>query len=451
MNRTLPVVLGGACSSIDAAALCVAFSGGPDSTALLHALAQLPTARERGLRAVHVDHGLRPESAAWAQRCAELCKSLEVPLSVVRVQVDDSRGEGIEAAARRARYAAFAGNLRAGEWLVLAHHRDDQIETVLLKLLRGAGPDGLGGMRALRPFAHGLLWRPLLETPRETLHSYLKEKKIGVIEDPANSDPRFARNMLRHELLPLLVQRWPHAPAAILHTARLCRSAADHLAGEAESSLPALRRADDTLDSRAWLALPEALRAPTLDAWLHARGLPAPPDASRAELIRQATQAAGDRVPVITWSDAEVRVWDGRLHAMSPLAPLPEHWQAAWDGGAPLALPDGCGSLLPGSPGDTRESADGTRLDPPLSVRLRRGGERIKPAGDAHTRELRDLFQRARMPPWLRTRCPLLFEGDELIAVADLWTSDRGRAIFDAHGVRPHWLCPTKTGPLPRL
>ncbi|MGH8182384.1 MAG: tRNA lysidine(34) synthetase TilS [Rhodanobacteraceae bacterium] len=423
-------------------ALCVAFSGGPDSTALLHALAQLPEARKRGLHALHVDHGLHADSAAWARHCADFCAALGVSLTTLRVTVADRHGEGTEAAARRARYTAFTENLRDGEWLALAHHRDDQVETVLLKLLRGAGPEGLGGMRALRPLAHGFLWRPLLETSRETLHNYLKNNMINVIEDPANADPRFARNILRHEVLPLLAWHWPHASASILHSARLCRGAADYVASAADSNLDALQRYGDTLDAQVWLALPEALRAPVLDAWLHARGLPAPPDASRTELARQAARAAKDRVPVIAWPGAEVRVWDRRLHAMPPLALLPEHWQVLWDGRAPLTLPADCGTLMLKAADATSAPATGARINPPLTIRLRRGGECIRPAGDAHTRELRDLFQQARIAPWLRARCPLIFERDALIAVADLWLSDRGSAAFDAIGARPCWQRP---------
>jgi len=417
-------------------ALCVAFSGGPDSTALLHALAQLPEARARGLRALHVDHGLQADSAAWAKRCTDFCESLDVPLTTIRVQVDDARGEGLEAAARRARYAAFAANLGEGEWLVLGHHRDDQLETVLLKLLRGAGPEGLGGMRALRPFARGRLWRPLLETPRARLREYLAENALPSIDDPANADPRFARNVLRREILPRMAAHWPHAEGSILHSAQLCRAAADYIDGAAQAALAALRRDADTLGATGWLALPEALRAPVLDAWLRAKGLPAPPDASRAELAKQAANALEDSMPVVAWPGAEVRIWDGRLHAMPPLASPPGDWHAKWNG-APLALPRHCGELRL----EAMDSASAP-LDPPLTVRFRRGGERIKPAADPHTRELRDLFQQARMPPWMRVRCPLIYENDELIAVADLWISGRGKAILDERDARPHWARP---------
>lgn len=419
-------------------ALCVAFSGGPDSTALLHALAQLPAARALGLRAIHIDHALHADSAHWARHCATFCKSLDVPLTTVRVQVDDVAREGVEAAARRARYAAFAANLRAGESLVLAHHRDDQIETVLLKLLRGAGPEGLGGMRALRPFGAGTLWRPLLETPRKTICNYLTTNELSTINDPANGDPRFTRNWLRHELLPRIRQHNPAADGAILHAAQLCRVAADYIDDASTAACAALVRDDGTLDAAGWLALPAALRAPVLDAWLHARGHSAPPDAARAELERQVAHAARDRVPRVAWRGIEVRFWDGRLHAMPPLPEPPGDWRALWDG-TPLALPPGCGSLTLAAR-DGMPAAGESKLTPPWVVTFRCGGERIRPAGSTHTRELRDLFQQAHMPPWLRARCPLIHAGDTLVAVADRWVSAQGQALFDHARAQPHWM-----------
>jgi tRNA(Ile)-lysidine synthase len=418
-------------------ALCVAYSGGPDSTGLLHALAQLPEARERGLRAIHVDHGLHPDSAAWAKHCADFCAALELPLTSVRVEVDTGRGEGIEAAARHARRKAFADDLGENEWLLLAHHRDDQVETVLLKLLRGAGPEGLGGMRERRPFARGILWRPLLETNRDVLLNYLIENELSSIQDPANDDPGFARNSVRHVLLPTIAEHWLNADTSILHAARLCRDTADYIWGEADTALAGLWRDAGTLDASGWLALPDALRAPALDSWLRARSCTVPPDASRAELERQAAQAGGDRVPLVAWPGTEVRVWDGRLHATPPLAMPPEDWQAQWTG-AVLELPADCGSLLL-----EPEHAASTRLPRPLSVRFRHGGECIKPHDDPHTRELRNLFQQARIEPWLRERCPLIYEHDELIAIADLWINEHAQQLFGHLHAKPRWLRPT--------
>ncbi|MGH8216713.1 MAG: tRNA lysidine(34) synthetase TilS [Rhodanobacteraceae bacterium] len=421
-------------------ALAVAFSGGVDSTALLHALSRVPEARECGLRALHVDHGLHPDSADWAAHCARFCETLGVPFVSLRCAVDSASGEGIEAAARRARYEAFAQSLQEGEWLALAQHRDDQIETVLLKLLRGAGPEGLGGMRPTRPLGPGVLWRPLLETSRDELSNYLIANELEGLNDPANRDPRFARNLLRHEILPAITRHWPHAGAAILHSARLCRAASEYLARGAEGAFAQLRRDDRTMDADAWRALPEALRAPVLDRWLRQQSLPAPADGQRRELERQVGAAAEDAVPCVSWHGAEVRVWDGRLHASPPLPPLPGDWHSEWDGGI-LLLPEGCGTLV-AEAADYAEPSSTPVFDPPLEVRLRRGGERIKPDGDPHTRELRALFQQARIPPWFRSRCPLIYNGDDLIAVGDWWISESGRALFAAHGVQTRWRWP---------
>jgi tRNA(Ile)-lysidine synthase len=418
-----------ALASMPPAALCVAFSGGPDSSVLLHVLAQLPEARARGLRALHVDHGLHADSAAWARHCERFCATLAVPCEVLRVQVDGGTGRGVEAAARDARYTALAMQLRDGEYLLLGHHRDDQAETVLLKLLRGAGPEGLGGMRALRPFGRGQLWRPLLALSRRQLRDYVAAQQLDCIDDPSNRDTRLARNQLRHEILPRLAQFWPQAVDSILHSAALCRAAADALQAQWLAAFDALHDpASGSLDARGWLALAPALRGPLLDHWLHARGLSAPTSAQRRQIERQCGARAG-QLPCIRWTGTELHIWKGRLWALPPERVVDAGWQVPWYG-EPLVLPDG---------GELQLAVAGARLAKPLHVRLRRGGERIKPDGDAHTRELRDLFQQSLLPPWQRHACPLLYAGDELVAVADRWTSARGTAIFRHAGALPRW------------
>lgn len=410
----------------DTGALCVAYSGGPDSTALLHALATLPQAQARGLRALHIDHGLHADSHTWAEHCRQLAAQWHVPCLVMRVEVDHARGYGLEAAAREARYRAFALSLRDHEYLLLGHHRDDQAETVLLKLLRGAGPDGLGGMRAQRPLGRGTLWRPLLEAPREWLREHVDRHGLPCIDDPSNADHRLSRNFLRHDILPRLSQHWPQAVESIVHAASLSRAAADALAQQwraAQHEL--LDPATGSLDRDGWLALPPALRHPLLDDWLHARGLPAPTTAQREQIERQC-QARDGQLPCIRWSGAELHVWKGRLWALPPQPSIDPLWQSAWHG-EPMALPDG-GSLRLDPPGQLAE---------PLTVRLRRGGEQLRPNGHAHTRELRDLFQQGSMPPWRRLACPLLYAGDELIGVADRWFTARGLSLLGA--ARPLW------------
>ena len=416
-------------------ALCVAFSGGADSAALLDALTRSVQARQRGLRAVHVDHGLHPHSPRWAEQARAFCAAREVPLIVLPVTVRPC-GEGPEAAARRARLSAFAAMLDTGEQLLLAHHRDDQVETVLLKLLRGAGPEGLGGMRARRPLGRGTLWRPLLELPRAVLRRYADAHALAVVEDPSNADPHYARNRLRLEILPRLRESWPQADRSITHAARLCRDADTALRAQWQGAYPALVSADGTsLDAAGWLALPAAVRHPLLDHWLHRHGLPAPSSTQREELERQQRSAQIDRVPCLSWGMARLSLWQGRWWLRRARAPVAPDWQCTWHG-EPLALPLGGELTLVATAGQT------PRLARPLRITLRRGGERLRPAGDAHTRELRDLFQAAAMPPWQRAACPLIHEDEHLIAVADRWLSARAVALLDAIGARLRWTPP---------
>ncbi|MGH8213854.1 MAG: tRNA lysidine(34) synthetase TilS [Rhodanobacteraceae bacterium] len=420
---------------------CVAYSGGVDSTALLHALAQLPQARERRLRALHVDHGLHQDSVRWAEHCQRFCDAIGMPIEIIRVEVTHERGEGLEAAARRSRHAAFASAIQPGEWLALAHHRDDQIETVLLKLLRGAGPHGLGGMRELRALGAGMLWRPLLELPHAALLEYAAEHRLPFIDDPSNADTRLSRNYLRAEIIPKLLLHWPHAAESMAHSAALCREAASFLDAEAETALARLRNESGALDAQGWSALPGALCALVLERWLHEQGLSAPPAARCEELRRQTGQAREDREPCIVWPNGEIHLWRGALHAMPPRQEIPPDWETQWSG-APLELPGGAGTLILHT---SREADSGFApcLPGQLCVRFRLGGERIKPAGDAHTRELRDLFQRAGIPPWQRGRIPLVFDDEELIAAGDLWISSVGKALFDGSRVRLQWLKPS--------
>ncbi|TCV91265.1 tRNA(Ile)-lysidine synthase [Luteibacter rhizovicinus] len=425
MTHALVDHLAAALTAMEPAPLLVAYSGGPDSSALLHALASLTDAPP--LRALHIDHGLQADSAAWAAHCSRFCTSIDVPFERVRVSVDLTRGEGVESAARRARYGAFATAMRPGERIALAHHRDDQVETVLLKLLRGAGPEGLAGMRSLRPFGTGALWRPLLDLPRAVLLDYAGVNELRTIHDPSNDDPRMARNFLRASIVPTLARHWPQTAASLTHSAGLCADAADFLRTQWLGELDRLRARDGTLDAIGWLELHPALRVPLLDHWLHDAGLTAPTTGQREALERQIREAGVERLPCVAWGGTEVRVWRSRLWAMPRQRPVDASWEASWSG-EPLPLPGG----------GTLRLTTGT-LAQPLTVRVRRGGERLKPDGDRHTRDLRDLFQQGAMPPWLRPRCPLIYAGQTLVAIADRWTSEAGETLFAASGGRPSW------------
>lgn len=431
MTATLPARLDAAWTRAGDPPVCVAFSGGPDSTALLHALATLRHDGRR-LRAIHVDHGLHADSAAWAKACTAFCATLDLPLDIARVTVT-AAGEGLEAAARQARLDAFAASLAPGEWLATAHHRDDQAETVLLKLLRGAGPHGLGGMRERRPLGRGQLWRPLLDTPREALAAHAGAHGLAVIHDPANSDPRIARSFLRQDILPRLARHWPQAASSLVHVARLQRDQADFLDQRARALLDALTAADGSLHAAGWAAAHPALRGRALEIWLHARGLHAPTVAQREELERQVRESAADRVPCVAWPGAEVRLWRGHLHAMPPLPRAPRSWTAWWRGEG-LDLPAGALHWSQHGQGGTA---------PPLQVRIDVPGLRFQPHGDRHHRRLGDLFQQSGVPPWQRRFCPVLYDADNtLLGVADLWATAAGEALFSRCRMRPSWTPP---------
>ncbi len=408
--------------------LCVAFSGGLDSSVLLHRLAASPLARSRNLRALHVDHDLHADSARWAEHCAAFAQALEVPIDIAGITVHRDAGTGLEDAARRARYAAFAERLRDREILALAHHRDDQVETVLLKLLRGAGPEGLGGMRAMRPFAQGVLWRPLLDTPRSTLSEYAAATGLSWLDDPSNAELHLRRNFLRHEIVTRLTSRWPDAPAAIAHSAAWMRDASEFIGGAAQRAFEEIRGADpSTLHWQAWLDLPNALRDTVLRLWLRELHLPAPAFFHVAELEKQLRGAASDRAPCVRWPGCEIRRYRDAIFAMTPRSDIGD-WQLAWNGGE-LALPTGESIAV---------IADGSALTwtHTLQVRNRRGGERLKPAGHAHHRELRLLLQESAIPPWRRAHIPLIFADGELIAVGDLFANDAARAWLDENRAR---------------
>ncbi|RYD14043.1 MAG: tRNA lysidine(34) synthetase TilS [Lysobacteraceae bacterium] len=414
------------------APLLVAFSGGLDSHVLLHALAASPVAVARGLRAVYIDHGLQDDSAQWAERCLGYAGALGVELLVCEVDVVRRSGLGLEASARRARYAKIETLLGDGEVVALAHHRDDQAETVLMKLLRGAGPEGIGAMRPLRRLGRGWAWRPLLGMPRAALREYAEHYGLGWINDPSNADQTIDRNYLRMQVLPRIVRRWPEAESSIAQSAAWARAASEFIEVEAERALARIQGLDPTtLDFRAWLALPAALRDPVLRRWLRALELPEPTHYQAAELVRQLGEAAEDRQPCVRWPGTELRRYRELLHALAPLQFPPLDWVAEFDGG-PLALPLDLGTL--------RLAGLAHPLHVPLHVRFRRGGESLRLASGGHARELRDLFQEAGIPPWQRGRLPLLFDDDDvLVAVADLWRSEEAAHALGGADVRIEW------------
>lgn len=423
---SVPEPLAAALQDAPPGALCVGYSGGVDSTVLLHALAS--TGRE--VRALHIDHGLQAASSDWAEHCRAFCGALGVGITVLRVHVDRIAALGLEGAARAARHAAFAAELGEDETLALAHHRDDQAETVLLRLLHGAGIEGLAGMRRLRPFARGRLWRPWLGVAREELVSYARRHGLAWVEDPSNaSAAHAARNHLRHNVMPALQARWPDAARRIAAAAARVAEEADLLDALARSTLDTLHDAQaGTLELAGTRALPTALRRAVLGRWLDAHGLPRPPPGAWNEL-NDLLEAREDAAPLWRWNGAEVRRYRDALYAMRPLREASTSWSMEWTGSAALELPEGFGRLELDPP---------AVLVPPLRVQPRRGGERLAQPGVR--RELRTLLQDLGLPPWQRERLPLLLDADgTVVAAGDLALAPAFAARLAAHGTRLRW------------
>jgi tRNA(Ile)-lysidine synthase len=345
--------------------------------------------------AIHVHHGLSPSADRWAAFCRRLCKRLGVPLTVKKVTVA-KRGDGLEAAARKARYAVFR-EIRA-DLIALAHNRDDQAETVLMNLLRGAGPRGARGMLS-KSSSHGKTFlRPLLDVPREDIVAYAREHALEWIEDESNADESLTRNFIRHRLGPLLEQKYPRWKESLARAAR-------HFARREAGAEALLRK------------------------FLQGRGLRAPSEAKLVEMLKQLT-SAGHKT-LIEHDGARLRVYRGRILEDRPGRALKP---VLWKGQRRLALP-----ALGGELRFRAARGKGFSKDLVLQVRLRRGGERLQPDARRPRRTLKNLFQEAGVPPWERDRLPLLVSGEDVVWVPGLGVDVRYRAAKNAPGVLPEW------------
>ena len=416
--------------------LCVGVSGGRDSVVLLHALSRLAPSFEVPIRlsAEHVYHGLSPNADAWADFCADFCQRCGVPLEIVRVDVPRDSGEGLEAAARRMRHGVFAA--RAADWLALAHHRDDQAETVLLNLLRGAGIAGAAGMSPERPQARGpALIRPLLDVPRSAIEAYADTQGLRWIDDESNADVHFRRNFLRREIIPRLEEKFPG-------TQRSLARAAGHFAEGAEllNELAAIDRVAvltpaGRLGLAAFNALPAA-RARNLlrHEWLGA-GFRAPDTRWIDEARHQLASTDALSETCLKTPEGELRVYRGEIYVARHRPDTSDavvHWRGEdelpWAGGrVRFVVVDGGGirrTLL--------ESGE-------VFIRARQGGERLQAHPARPRRSLRNLLQEASIPAWERNYLPYLWCGDRLAWVAGLGVDVKFACAAGEAGVLPVW------------
>ncbi|MEO5765502.1 MAG: tRNA lysidine(34) synthetase TilS [Casimicrobiaceae bacterium] len=413
----------------------VALSGGRDSVALLDALAAHGRLQGHRVVALHVHHGLSPNADAWAAFCTALCAGYAIPCIVRRVNVARAPRTSVEATARRARYAALSDAAReAGvATVLLAHHRDDQAETLLLQLLRGAGPHGLAAMPAQRVGADGMRWlRPLLDVPRAAIEACVAERGLRYVDDESNADTRHARNAIRRSVAPALAAIAPGYATALARAAALqgdaARLADDLATADARNSIDGA-----SLDRDALLALP-AYRARNLLRWfLRSRGLPPPSQARLEDMWVQLTQARPDAQVRLAHAGAEIGIHRGRVsvHAQPP-APF----DVAWRGEPELALPHGIlvFGAVEGAGLDRRRLAAAA-----VRIRRRSGGERIQLAADRPRRALSALLQERGIPRWERSMLPLVFCGDALAAIPGIGIDAAFRVPPGEVGVTITW------------
>ena len=411
--------------------LRIALSGGVDSLLLLH----VAVACHGHVEAVHINHQLQPDHEETEQFCRQVCEALSVPLDIERVTVPQGAGQagGLEEAAREARYRVFERLQMPGDLLLMAHHADDQLETVLFRLLRGSGVGGLAGMPKTRPLGRGRLWRPWLAISRARLEQVAAEHGLQWQEDPSNQDQVHDRNYLRHAIVPGLKQRWPNLLQRVAGTARACAES-EHL-NQKLAELQWRQCADehDRLKLHELRNLDRAEQRNLLCWWIGRHGGAAPSLADWAQVLAELLDAREDGQPELRGSGYRVRRYRERLFFV-PDGDRP--------GGEAWLEPEktlrwGRWRLqLTGSA--TSDTADRPR--PPIRVSTRQGGERVRIRSGGPSRSLKTWLQEQGVPPWERAALPLVFRqregGDELIAIGNLWTSDQYSGSAPAAGWR---------------
>jgi tRNA(Ile)-lysidine synthase len=398
----------------------IALSGGMDSTALLHATHSALTNTARAVRAIHVNHGLHPAADTWQVHCEQICSALGIALVCERVRVE-LHGEGLEAAARKARYSAFAKHLSAGDNLLLAHHLDDQVETFLQRLGRGSTLEGLSGMLPARREKHFQMLRPWLAIARDHIRSYAVKHALPWLDDPSNESTQFTRNALRHNVIPIWRKRVPALQQNLFNVVTQLRHTNDFISHCAAAALPSLLHTTPYpfgelagLSLHDFLLQPVALQLPIVKIWLRNSRLDEPTTSLLDWIRGDALTASDDATPAFQWDHSVVHRYRGMLYAQRPQEMIPIDWQMNWSAMAPVDLPMQLGTLALDPPAHTAKN---------WRLQGRRGGEKIQLPGHSNRTELKTWLQENGVPPWLRQRLVLVWEKDRLIAVAGLLQS----------------------------
>ena len=408
----------------------VGYSGGIDSTVLLHAINKMTG--HIPVVAVHINHQLIPQAAEWEKHCRKFSESISVEFLSRKVIIDMNSGYGLEAASRKERYDSFKQLIRKNDYLLTAHNQDDQVETVLLNIFRGCGLRGIRGIPASRKFFEGRLVRPLLRVSRNEISEYAKKYKLSWIEDPSNQYQKYDRNFLRHKILAQLKTRWPAVNNNVRKTSELASEINEELKEIAFIDAPLFYK-NNQLDIRAIKNLSPARQKNILRYALLSLGFPLPSSVKLNQIINEVINARVDRQPLVQWSDVQVRRYRKKIYFLSEyFQPKDNNIEKIYLNGPNWQLGKGLGSL------SLEKSDIGIKRSiakEGFNVTFRAGGEKIKPLGSGYSRKVKKLFQEAAVVPWMRENIPLLFYEGNLIAVADMWL-DKSYAADNGYIIR---------------
>ncbi len=398
----------------------IGYSGGLDSHVLLHLCAELRKQYPLQIKAIHVHHGLSAHASDWAMHCEKICTDLQIELVQKSIDAKALSGDSPEEIARERRYAIFAALLASQNILLTAHQQDDQAETVLLQLLRGAGPKGLAAMPVLKAFAAGFHGRPLLSIPRAELKQYAEEHGLTWIDDESNENKKYSRNFLRHAILPVLQQRWPTVTNTLARVAKNCAETQALVEDLARQDMIACRYAKNALAINKLRSLDALRQRQVLRAWLTESGFEIPSAVKLRQIQHDFLQAKQDKSPYIQLGSVELRRYRDVLYAMPCLAHHDATQVFSWDLSQPLVIP---------SVGELRASLTdhaGLRMDTKqVTVRFRQGGEKCYFAERRCHQSLKHLLQEWNVPPWERDRLPLLYVCETLVAVVGFFLDGR--------------------------
>jgi len=419
--------------------ILIAYSGGLDSHVLLHLASQLSQANNYShksqttqatqvnqansyqVRAMHIHHGLQEEADAWVPHCQQVCDELNIPIEIKHLNLTIEKGKSIEESARTARYAVFNETLQPDEVLLTAHHQNDQAETLLLQLFRGAGVQGLASMPCIANFGSGQHARPLLSCSRQSLETYAKENQLNFIEDPSNQDSAFDRNYLRNEILPELRERWPSIDKTISRSASIQAETKQILDELAEQDLLLIQNnsnknplKNNILDISVLKKLSFSRQKLVLRYWIDVNEFQAPSEKKLKHIFSDVVDSKEDAQPIVEWQGVEVRRFKNSIYLMTPLQDHDNKEVLEWKNPQKLLEIPSLNLVLPALKNSDYDKSQA------VSVRFRQGGEKFYDHKRGVNTSLKKLFNESAVPPWLRSRIPLIYSGDILVKIVGI-------------------------------